>query len=181
MPGSLEQSEMRELVSYLQLIDTTTTGRYDVTPLFADHTAFATLLADLDACFDDVDFDVVAGIDALGFILGTGLALRRGVGFVPVRKGGKLPGVVHRAELVDYAGARKTLELRDDAIRPGARVLIADEWIETGAQVIAAIRLIEGQGGSVVGVATIQIDENERTRPLRERYDCRAAYNGPAL
>jgi adenine phosphoribosyltransferase len=181
MPGHLEPSAMGELANYLQLIDTTTTGRYDVTPLFANYAAFAALLADLDTCFRDVDSDVVAGIDALGFILGTGLALRRGVGFVPVRKSGKLPGMVHRAELVDYAGARKTLELRDDAIRPGTRVLIADEWIETGAQVMAAIRLIEGQGGIVVGVATIQIEENERTRPLRERYDCRAAYNGPAL
>jgi hypothetical protein len=46
---------------------------------------------------------------------------------------------------------------------------------------MAAIRLTEGQGGIVAGVATIQIEENERTRPLRERYDCRAAYNGPAL
>jgi adenine phosphoribosyltransferase len=181
MPGHLEPSAMGELANYLQLIDTTTTGCYDVTPLFANYAAFAALLADLDTCFRDVDSDVVAGIDALGFILGTGLALRRGVGFVPVRKSGKLPGVVHRAELVDYAGARKTLELRDDAIRPGTRVLIVDEWIETGAQVMAAIRLIEGQGGVVVGVATIQIEVNERTRPLRERYDCRAAYNGPAL
>ena len=172
---------MREFASYLRLIDTSTTGRYDVTPLFADHTAFAALLADLDACFDDVDCDVVAGIDALGFILGTGLALRRGNGFVPVRKGGKLPGAAHREGLVDYTGSRKTLELRADAIQPGMRVLIADEWIETSAQVMAAIRLIEGQGGIVVGVATIQIEENERTQPLRERYDCRAAYNGPAL
>src|SRR5262245_41075845 len=77
---------------YLRLIDTKTRGpRYDVTPLFADGQAFARLIDDLAGRCGDLTFDLVAGIDALGFILGAALALRSRRGFVPIRKGGKLP------------------------------------------------------------------------------------------
>jgi adenine phosphoribosyltransferase len=72
---------------------------------------------------------------------------------------------------VDYTGQRKALELRRGAIAPGTRILLVDEWVETGAQVIAAIGLIEGQGGIVVGVATIGADRNEATRALWEDYN----------
>jgi adenine phosphoribosyltransferase len=79
--------------SYLALIDTHTCGqRSDVTPLFADARAFAALVDDLLALSGgSAAFDVVAGIDALGFILGAALALRARVGFVPIRKGGNRP------------------------------------------------------------------------------------------
>jgi adenine phosphoribosyltransferase len=119
-----------------------------------------------------VAFDLVAGIDALGFILGTALALRAGKGFIPIRKGGKLPVPAEMATFVDYSRTRKALELRHGAIRPGQRVLLVDEWIETGAQVTTASRLIEASGGMIVGVATIHVDANERTQPLRDRYPC---------
>lgn len=156
---------------YLSLIDTHTSGpRYDVTPLFADAAAFAAALDDLLALIGDTPYDLVAGIDALGFILGAGLAMRAGKGFVPIRKGGKLPVATDTIEFVDYSGASKSLEVRRDALSPGARVLVVDEWIETAAQVAAAIQLIEGQGGAIAGVATIHMDENERTRRATERY-----------
>lgn len=158
---------------YLRLVDTQTGGRRcDVTPLFADPSAFAALLADLAAPFNGAPPQLVAGIDALGFVLGTGLALRLGCGFVPVRKGGKLPGRADRRSCIDYTGKVKTLELRVDAIPPRARVLLVDEWVETGAQMAAAAALIEGQGGVVVGLATIQMDDNDLTRQLRARYRC---------
>jgi|SRR5262249_2608620 len=158
---------------YLALIDTHTAGpRYDVTPLFADYAAFAELVDDLCGQLRDVEIDAVAGIDALGFILGTAIALTRKVGFIPVRKGGKLPVRADSAAFVDYTGQRKSLELRNRAVKPGMRVLVVDEWIETGAQVGAAIALIEGQGGVVAGVATINIDGNSRTKPLLEHYRC---------
>lgn len=162
---------------YLHLIDTHTTGpRYDVTPLFADGAAFAALLADLDTCFAEIAFDAVTGIDALGFILGAGLALRRGVGFIPIRKGGKLPVAADSRTFTDYTGILKALELRHGAIAPGMRILLADEWIETGAQATAAIHLIEGQGGVIAGIATIHIDENQHTRELLTRYNCQAIW-----
>jgi len=158
---------------YLALIDTHTAGpRYDVTPLFADFAAFAELVGDLCSQLGDVEIDAVAGIDALGFILGTAVALARRVGFITVRKGGKLPVRADTAEFVDYTGQRKALELRKGAVKAGMRVLVVDEWIETGAQVGAAIGLIEGQGGVVAGLATINIDGNPHTRSLLERYRC---------
>lgn len=161
------------LPPYLRLVDTQTGGRRcDVTPLFADPMAFDALLADLAAPFNAAPPQLLAGIDALGFVLGAGLALRLGCGFVPVRKGGKVPGRADRRSCIDYTGEEKTLELRGDAIPQGARVLLVDEWVETGAQMAAAAALIEGQGGVVVGLATIQMDDNDLTRQLRARYRC---------
>jgi adenine phosphoribosyltransferase len=158
---------------YLALIDRETSGnRCDVTPLFADYAAFSALVEDLAALVEPLPFDIVAGIDALGFILGTALALHTHTGFVPIRKGGKLPVVVDTAECVDYTGQRKTLEMRRDALKAGTRVLLVDEWIETGAQVGAAIQLIECQGGAIAGIASLHMDENEQTEHLRIRYRC---------
>lgn len=159
--------------AYLSLVDTHTQGRRnDVTPLFADSSAFAELVADLTRPFDPAGIDLVAGIDALGFILGTAMAIRLGKGFVPIRKGGKLPVPTDRLEFIDYTGQPKSLELRAGALQPGTRVLLADEWIETGAQVGAAIELIEHQGGIVIGIAAINIDINTKTRPILEKYHC---------
>lgn len=143
-----------------------------MTPLFAEHDAFAALLDDFETLLRGVSFDVVAGIDALGFILGTALAVRKHTGFVPVRKGGKLPVPADVADFVDYTGTRKSLELRRDAIALGTRVLVVDEWIETGAQVRAAIRLIEGQGGVIAGIATVHMDGKEEASTLLGRYHC---------
>lgn len=162
---------------YLQLIDTDTRGpRCDVTPLFAHPAAFSQLVTDLAEPFLSMSIDYVAGIDALGFILGAALAERLKKGFIPIRKGGKLPVAVTSAEFVDYTGQQKTLELRQGTIKPGDRVLVADEWIETGAQMQAAVDLIEGAGGVVAGIAAINIDSSPLTRSLRERYTCHALW-----
>ena len=156
---------------YLAKIDTNTTGsRNDVTPLFADREAFSQSADDLAEPFMNADIDVVVAIDALGFILGTAIAERLGVGVVPARKGGKLPVVTERVELVDYSGEPKALEMRRDALTPGMNVVIADEWVETGAQVKAAIALVERLGGHVRGIATICMDRNADTEELRRRY-----------
>ena len=165
--------------SYLQLVDTQTQGpRYDVTPLFADYEAFASLVEDLLRPFAGVEFECVAGIDALGFILGAAIALRAKKGFVPIRKGGKLPVKTDSVEFTDYSEKRKSLEMRADAIKPGARVLVVDEWIETGSQIKAAIELIEKRRGIVVGIATINMDDNELTRWLKQNYKCHAVWEG---
>lgn len=156
---------------YLQSIDTNTTGnRNDVTPLFAQSADFKALVADLATCVADTPIDLVACIDALGFILGTAIAQKLNVGILAVRKGGKLPVEAERIEFRDYTGLSKQLEIRRDILSPGQRVLIVDEWIETGAQVSAAIALIEGQGAVVAGIATINIDDNEQTRLIRSKY-----------
>ena len=169
MESTLFMSDRR----YLALIGRDTSGnRCDVTPLFADYAAFSALVDDLAALVEPLAFDAVVGIDALGFILGAALALRMQRGFVPIRKGGKLPVAVDSVECVDYTGQRKTLELRQGALATGTRALLVDEWIETGAQVRAAIQLIEGQGGVIAGIASLHIDDDEATEPLRARYTC---------
>jgi adenine phosphoribosyltransferase len=162
---------------YLDLIDTTTQARYDVTPLFADAQGFAHLVADLLAPFASA-FELVAGIDALGFILGAAMASSSGRGFLPIRKGGRLPGHASSIAIRDYSGTDKTLEIRPCSLA-GARILLVDDWIETGAQVGAAIRLIESCAGTVAGVVAICIDENEATANLRQAYRCHSVWPHP--
>lgn len=175
--GGAHRLAGKTLKRYLRLIDTKTHGRrYDVTPLFADHTAFSTLVEDLARPFAKGNVDCIVGIDALGFILGAAMAIRMEVGFIPVRKGGKLPVKSDASKFVDYTGQEKSLELRVGAVRAGTRVLIVDEWVETGAQLKAATELIEKQGGVVIGIATINIDDRPSTRALRKKYRCHAVW-----
>jgi adenine phosphoribosyltransferase len=164
------------MADYLRLIDTRGVGRYDVTPLFADAAAFAALLDDLALPFAGVAVDLIAGIDALGFILAVALATRLGKGFVPLRKGGKLPVPADATSFVDYSGTAKSLELRRGAIPAGAHVLLVDEWVETGTQLGAAIELLERQGGQIAGIATIAMDDNAATQALRAHYRCHATW-----
>ncbi|HBX68444.1 MAG TPA: adenine phosphoribosyltransferase [Chloroflexi bacterium] len=163
---------------YLKLIDTNTSGpRCDVTPLFTDSEAFLKLVADLSAPFSSLEFEYVAGIDALGFILGTALALYLQKRFIPIRKGGKLPVPVVSRQFSDYTGELKTLELRTDLLKPGDRILLVDEWIETGTQAKAAVELLEELQATVIGIATINIDQNPQTLKLQDDYFCFALWH----
>lgn len=156
---------------YLDLIDTATTGgRYDVTPLFGDYHAFSQLLDDLIGLCRGIEYDTVVGIDALGFILGSAIAVRAEKPFVPLRKGGKLPVEVYKASFVDYTGKEKSLEIRPDALTSRNQVLLVDEWVETAAQVKAAIGLIEGQGAEIAAVVSIVIDDSPTVKELRNKY-----------
>ena len=103
---------------------------------------------------------------------GTAAALRLGVGFVPVRKGGKLPVKKETAVFRDYSNEEKSLELRANPWPAGTRVLLIDEWIETGTQARAAAELVERAGGVIAGIAAIAFRRNERTAPLWARYRC---------
>lgn len=150
---------------YLSLIDRDTPGnRDDVTPLFRDAAALQRAASDLAELARATSFTVVASVDALGFVIGTAVAVVSGTGLVPLRKGGKLPVIADRVEFRDYDGVVKSLELRKGALERGDRVLIVDEWIETGAQALAAASLVEGQRATVAGVATIHCDGAGWTR-----------------
>jgi adenine phosphoribosyltransferase len=140
--------------------------------MFRQVEAFEELIRDLARPFIRRSIDLVAGIDALGFILGTGLALYLKKGFIPIRKGGKLPTQVRRVTFVDYSKQEKWLEIREGAISPGQMILLVDEWVETGAQVAAAAQLVEDQGGIIAGIAAINMDDNQNTQALRRRYYC---------
>lgn len=165
-------------MDYLSLIDRSKLHykRSDVTPIFAEPAAFASLVDDLLAPYRDAGVQCVVGTDALGFIIGTALALKLGVGFVPVRKGGKLPVKNERVSFKDYSGTEKVFELRAQPWPSGTRVLLTDEWIETGATARAAVQLIERTGGVVVGIAAIAFRKNEKTAPLWATYHCHGVW-----
>ena len=97
-------------------------------------------------------FDVVAGIESRGFILGAPLAVSRGVPFVPLRKPGKLPAAVYRESYALEYGT-DALEVHRDAFASGARVLIVDDLLATGGTAVASACLVETAGASVVGLA----------------------------
>ena len=157
--------------AYLRKIDTETTGnRNDVTPVFLDPELFSQLVEDLSEPFQNKQIDYVGCIDALGFILGTAVARHLDVGVIPIRKGGKLPVETIGRDFQDYSGKTKRLEIRKDLLLNQSRVLLVDEWIETGAQIEAAISLIEAQGGTIAGIATINMDVCDRTQAIRKKY-----------
>lgn len=161
---------------YLSLMAPNTKGErfawLDPTSIYINGAAFADLLDDLVADLDGLVVDVVAGLDAMGFVLGSALATRLGVGFLPIRKAGKLCVETDRVAFTNYSGRNQDMEMRKPAFAPGTKVLIADQWIETGGTVDGAIRLVERQGGRVVGLAAIAIEENATTDAYRVAYRC---------
>lgn len=165
-------------MDYLSLIDRSKLHykRSDVTPIFAEPAAFAKLVEDLVAPWTGEKIDRVVGTDALGFVVGTAIALKLGVGFVPVRKGGKLPVKNERVSFKDYSGVEKAFELRAKPWPTGTRVLLTDEWIETGATAKAAVELIERAGGVVMGITAIAFRKNDKTAGLWAKYRCHGVW-----
>ncbi|KAF1703395.1 adenine phosphoribosyltransferase [Pseudoxanthomonas suwonensis] len=122
----------------------------DICPLLADADGFAAMLDDLAAPWRGVAIDLVAGTEARGFILGAALAPLLGAGFLPLRKPGKLPGlVVEESYALEYGSDR--LQIQAGAVAPGARVLLVDDVLATGGTLAAAARLLDRQQATVVG------------------------------
>lgn len=126
----------------------------DVTTLFADARGFRMAVDQLLAPYAGEPIDKVVGLEARGFILGGAVAHQLCTGFVPIRKKGKLPGaVLSEAYQLEYGEA--VMEIHDDALSPGERVLIVDDLLATGGTSAAAIRLCERLGAEVVGCAFV--------------------------
>ncbi|HJU82353.1 MAG TPA: adenine phosphoribosyltransferase [Acidimicrobiia bacterium] len=124
----------------------------DITPVLADHGAFAELVAALAEEYRELPIDKVAGIEARGFTLAAPVAVELGAGFVPLRKPGKLPWTtINQSYNLEYG--TDALEMHVDAIGAGEQVLIVDDVIATGGTAAAAVNLIERVGGKVVGLA----------------------------
>lgn len=123
----------------------------DITPLLADKRAFSSAIDALCSKFSSEDIDYVAAVEARGFIFGGAVAEKLGVGFVPIRKKGKLP---YKTESITYEleYGTDTLEVHSDAVQGGARVLMVDDLLATGGTMAAACRLIEKIGGRIRGV-----------------------------
>ena len=130
----------------------------DITPLLADHHGFTTVVAALAAAGRGPDgtvlVDKVVGIEARGFILGAPVALALGVGFVPVRKVGKLPGPTYTVSYaLEYGEA--TLQMHEDGIDSGERVLLVDDVLATGGTADATRQLVERSGGTPHALAVL--------------------------
>ncbi|MEL7279659.1 MAG: adenine phosphoribosyltransferase [Pseudomonadota bacterium] len=126
----------------------------DVTTLFADPRGFRMAIDQLLHPYAGARIDKVVGLEARGFILGGAVAHQLSVGFVPVRKAGKLPGkVISQAYDLEYGSAE--MELHDDAIAPGEKILLVDDLLATGGTAEAGIKLIEQLGGEIVSCAFI--------------------------
>ena len=126
----------------------------DITPVLADAGGFAEAMTELAEPWRGTALDAVIGVESRGFILGAALARELDIGFVPVRKPGKLPA---RTLTLDYAleyGSDR-LEIHADALPAGARVLVIDDVLATGGTLRAAVALARRQGAEVVGAAVL--------------------------
>jgi adenine phosphoribosyltransferase len=124
----------------------------DITTLLHDGAAYRAAIDAMKELVKDKEIDLIAGPEARGFVIGAPLALALGIGFVPIRKSGKLPGkTVEAAYDLEYGKDR--LAIHSDSIKPGQKVLIADDLLATGGTIATSIDLITQLGGEIVGAA----------------------------
>ena len=161
---------------YLNIMSPNTKGEkfawLDPTSIYINGNAFHDLLDDLMTDLKGVTCDVVGGLDAMGFVLGSALATRLGVGFLPIRKAGKLCVDTDSATFSNYSGRTQDMEMRKPAFAASTKVLLVDQWIETGGTMDGAIRLVQQQGGKVAGLVAIAMEDNEKTASYRKKFPC---------
>jgi adenine phosphoribosyltransferase len=159
---------MCELASYIR--EHPGKNRCDLTLLFADAGAFARVVRELARAGADGGaggaggggVQKVAAVDAMGLALGGAVARELGLGLVLLRKNGKSAWDCEVEAFRDYSGEEKALELVQGAVAPGERVLIVDDWAETGAQLAAAVRLVRRAGGVAAACAVLNADDKAR-------------------
>jgi adenine phosphoribosyltransferase len=123
---------------------------YDITTLLKDNQGFRALIDNLYDHYHGKPIDLIAGIEARGFIFGPALAYRLGAGFVPIRKPKKLPSKT-AVETYELEYGTDSLEIHQDAVQKGQRVLVCDDLLATGGTAAASVRLIRKLGGDVMG------------------------------
>ena len=124
---------------------------YDITTLFEDGEAFRLIVDEMSRPYASQKIDKVVGIDARGFLLASAIAYKLGAGISIVRKKGKLP---HKTRQVSYEKeyGPDIIEMHEDTIKPGERVVIVDDLLATGGTMLAAAQLVKGLGGEIIGV-----------------------------
>ena len=144
---------------------------WDITPLLKDKYAFRECIKRMADHYRNKEIDVIVSSEARGFIFGAALAYELGVGFVPIRKKGKLPSeVVSLTYQKEYEP--DTIEIHKDAIEPGQRVLLIDDLLATGGTIKANAELVEKLGGMVAGICVmIELDYLRGRELLEDRYD----------
>jgi adenine phosphoribosyltransferase len=153
----------------------------DVTTLFQDARGFRLAVDQLLAPYVGERIDMVAGLEARGFILGGAVAHQLSKGFVPIRKKGKLPGrTIEQDYTLEYGQA--TVEIHDDAFEAGQKVLLVDDLLATGGTAEAGIRLIERLGAEVVGCAFVidlpDLGGRKRLEAMGQQVHALCAYEG---
>lgn len=161
---------------YFRLMAPNTKGEkfawLDPTSIYINGAAYHDLLDDLCAELDADTIDVVGGLDAMGFVLAAGIAARISKGFLPIRKAGKLCVETDSASFTNYSGRTQDMEMRLPAFAPDTRVLLVDQWVETGGTMHGAVQLVEQQQGIVAGMVAIVMEDNERVKAYRGKYPC---------
>jgi len=140
----------------------------DITPLLANPRVFRVLIDQFVHRYFDLRPSAIAGLDARGFIIGAVVAYELNVGFVPIRKKGKLPfTTIEESYELEYGSA--TVEMHTDAVRPGDRVVLIDDLVATGGTMMAGRRVLERLGAQVIeGAAIVDLPELGGSRRLRE-------------
>ncbi|XP_070570576.1 adenine phosphoribosyltransferase-like isoform X1 [Ptychodera flava] len=171
-------SEKRDKHWYLSLMAPNQKGPgfawLDPSRLYANQKAFRDCVTHLIQPYDPNEIDLVVGIDGAGFILGASVATRLNKGFLTIRKEHCLCVKTFSEKYQHHSGGEKVLEIRQDAFPEGTRLLIVDQWIETGGTMQASINLLERLGGKVQGIAVIAIESNTHklTKEITEKYKC---------
>lgn len=162
--------EIKDLIRNIEGFPTEGINFKDITPLLRDKEGFRYSIKELARTLNDIEFDLVVGPEARGFLVGAPLAYETNTGFVPVRKPGKLPydTISHEYEL-EY-GTDK-LEMHKDAIKPGQKVVILDDLLATGGTVYSTIKMVEELGGEVVAVRFLIELEFLKGRDMLKGYD----------
>lgn len=153
----------------------------DITTLLADAKGLRSVISHLAERYRGSSIDVIAGVEARGFILGAALAYELGVGFVTLRKKGKLPAkTVEQSYELEYGTA--TMEVHEDAFVAGARVLIIDDLMATGGTAACALQLVEKIKGEVVEVAVVidlpELGGGERLKKMGHKFHALFDFEG---
>ena len=144
---------------------------WDITPLLKDKHAFRQAIKQMADPWRGKDVDVIVSSEARGFMLGAALAYELGVGFVPIRKKGKLPSkTVSLTYQKEYES--DTIQIHEDAIEPGQKVLLIDDLLATGGTIKANAELVEKLGGKIVGVGfLIELEYLHGRKMLGDKYE----------
>ena len=152
----------------------------DVTTILSDKDGFKLAIDGLIEKLKDVDFDLVVGSESRGFIFGAPIAYAMDKGFILVRKKGKLPRATYSEDYeLEYGTA--TLEMHQDAIEKGQKVVIIDDLIATGGTTEAIIKLVEREGGEIVKIGFVMELEGLKGRERLSKYDVFSLINYPGI
>lgn len=154
-----------------------TKNRCDLTLLLSNHQALSNLIKDMANPFRSYQIDKVVALEAMGFIFGAAIAQELKSGLCLIRKQNKIAWETITTTCVDYTNEEKIFEIAKDAILPNENVLIVDDWSETGAQLKAAIALVEQAKGNIVGITCANIDKRVKSDAIISKYKVYSVIN----